>query len=317
MTTLDGIMIIVFLLIELACIFYFFPKIYYYLSGKLSINFFMAWERFILINVILMMISPIITGIMVANNIETTIHTYVSTLTTAPYLSIIHIINSVCLVYIYAGKRCKTKKASRTGAILTGLGLASCWLSIILILKIINPPPTTNPLMIFDLYFFFNCIVALIEAFSWFDFYSGEFRYTLNTDKIKKLLKKGDELFNEISEIRKFITNSDSMKPLGKKTISIKMITIDEAYQFAYEWVSKKSIIVFWNKPKVILARRCFITIGGYQSFTENILPTFIYIKIIEGYGQVDVDVSLFPLKKWIRRKKILEEKTLKILNEI
>jgi hypothetical protein len=156
MTTLDGIMIIVFLLIELACIFYFFPKIYYYLSGKLSINFFMAWERFILINVILMMISPIITGIMVANNIETTIHTYVSTLTTAPYLSIIHIINSVCLVYIYAGKRCKTKKASRTGAILTGLGLASCWLSIILILKIINPPPTTNPLMIFDLYFFFQ-----------------------------------------------------------------------------------------------------------------------------------------------------------------
>lgn len=139
----------------------------------------------------------------------------------------------------------------------------------------------------------------------------------MNTDKIKKLLKKGDELFNEISEIRKFITNSDSMKPLGKKTISIKMITIDEAYQFAYEWVSKKSIIVFWNKPKVILARRCFITIGGYQSFTENILPTFIYIKIIEGYGQVDVDVSLFPLKKWIPRKKILEEKTLKILNEI
>jgi hypothetical protein len=318
MAQIESMLIIVLFLIELACMFFFFPKIYYYLSTRLSINFITAWKRYILINVILVMISPTIIGIICAYNIETAINAYINTLVNVPYLSTIHIVISICSIFIYAGNICKTKKASEIGLLLTVLGLVFCWLSTIIILGIINPRPITVsiPTLVF-LYLDFNGFVPLIEAILWHDFFSGEFGISWNIDKIKKLLKKGDELYNEVPEFKKFIDDSDSRKPLGKKAISIKLITVDEAYQYAFGWVTQKSVIVFWDKPKIIVARRCFETGNEYGMFTENILQIFIYIKIKEGYEQVDIETSLFPIKKSRRRKIILEKETLKVLDDL
>ncbi len=318
MAQIESMLIIVLFLIDLACMFFFFPKIYYYLSARLSIFFITAWKRYILINVILVMISPTIIGMMYAYNTETAINAYINTLVEVPYLSTIHIVISVCSIFIYAGKRCKTKKASGIGLLLTVLGLVFYWLSTIIMLGKINTRPITVsiPALVF-FYLDFNCFVPLIEAILWHDFFSGEFGISWNIDKIKKLLKRGDELFNEVPEFKKFIDDSASRKPLGKKSISIKLITVDEAYQYAFGWVTQKSVIVYSEKPRIIVARRCFETGNEYQMYTENILQTFIYIKIKEGYGQVDIEISLFPLKKFKLRKNILEKETLKVLNEL
>jgi hypothetical protein len=163
---------------------------------------------------------------------------------------------------------------------------------------------------------FLNSFVPFLQATIWQDFFSGKFGNILNINKIKKTLKKGDELYNEVPDFKKFVDELDSKEPLGKKATSIKMITVDEAYQYACEWITQKSVIVFWDRPKVIVARRCFETLSKYRQLTEDILQVFIYIKFKEGYGQVDIETSLFPIKKTRWRKSILE-KTLKVLDEL
>jgi len=308
----DRVIGVAFMLFGAAWVVFLFPEIYYRLSAKMSINILTAWKRYMVICVILVMTSPLIYCITFSENFETALNIYVNSLVNAPYFSLILVVLSICSIYVYHGNFRKTRKASIMGSLLASLNCAFYFLATIFIN--LHGVLDYFSIMIFTCLFMNACFIPY-QAVSWQDFFSGKFGNEVSIGRIRKTLKKGDELYNEVPEFRKFVDEIDAIEPLGKKTISIKMATVDEAYQYAWEWVTRKSVVVFWDRPKVIIARRCFEPTYEYGPVTEDIIRIFIVIKIKEGDGQVDIETSLFPIKetKW---EKPAREKTLKVLDE-
>jgi hypothetical protein len=294
--------------------FFLVPRIYYHLTNKFSVNSLKAWRLYIVFNLLLTLISPIIIGFMGLGDINEAINAYIS----VPFLSLSSIIVSASLLYIFYNEHIWSSKISLLTNTLVILNILLFWLTVIF-MKAGNLLSEGIVGYLFGLlffYLFFNPFGTWIDVIVWNDIFSGKFEVLWSLEKVKKVMVKGNELYDVIPEFKKMVDGVTLKKSWGNRLVTFNLSSVDESYQKVYEWIRKKTFVVYLDKPNRIIARKSFVTGGRYNALSDKIPPVFLDCKVGHSGLNSEITLSIYPVDNYNIIPKIYEQRILDIIND-